>query len=117
MASTYAAVLAIVNIGTKEAYDIIDREKMLKFLIQIKNNEDLHVRPASEHNSWVNELISDSSPISYPGASTVLGTLPGSVAIHNNGEMDMRGVYCALVTADILNITSPELTRGVGDFI
>jgi prenyltransferase beta subunit len=38
IASSYAAMLAIVNIGTKEAYDIIDIEKMKKFLISVKNN-------------------------------------------------------------------------------
>ena len=39
--------------------------------------------------------------------------------IHANGEMDMRGLYCALVTADILNLIegNDELTRGMGDFI
>jgi len=49
----------------------------------------------------------------------VLGTLPGAVAIHYNGEMDMRGVYCGLVVADILNILqdNEEFTRGVGDLI
>ena len=29
----------------------------------------------------------------------------------------MRGVYCAMVIADILNIKDPELTCGMGDFI
>ena len=38
LASSYAAVLAIVNIGTEEAYDIIDREGMRKFLLSVKNN-------------------------------------------------------------------------------
>jgi prenyltransferase beta subunit len=35
-------------------------------------------------------------------------TIPGSMAIHTNGEMDIRGVYCALVCADILNIVDEE---------
>ena len=39
------------------------------------------------------------------------------MAIHANGEMDMRGVYCALVVADILNIMDEKLTRGMGDMI
>lgn len=36
-----------------------------------------------------------------------------------NGEMDMRGVYCSLVVADILDILEDnvELTRGMADFI
>ena len=40
VASTYGAILAIVNIGTKEAYDIIDVDKMKQFLNSIKNNMD-----------------------------------------------------------------------------
>jgi prenyltransferase beta subunit len=45
--------------------------------------------------------------------------LPGSVEIHKNGEMDMRGVYCSLVVADILGILEDNdvLTKGMGDFI
>ena len=55
----------------------------------------------------------------HGGPSQVLGTLPGSIPIHENGEMDMRGVYCALVTADICGLIddNEELTRGMGDFI
>lgn len=53
------------------------------------------------------------------GVSDVNPSLPGSMQIHLNGEIDMRGVYCALVVADILNIIddNEELTRGMGDFI
>jgi prenyltransferase beta subunit len=52
LASTYAAVLAIVNIGTQEAYDIIDRPKMRQFLLSLKNNTDTHLEQTQEHNSW-----------------------------------------------------------------
>jgi hypothetical protein len=38
-------MLTIVNIGTKEAYDIVDREKMLDYLISLKNNTDLTLEP------------------------------------------------------------------------
>ena len=49
----------------------------------------------------------------------MLGTLPGSLPIQNNGEMDMRGLYCGLVIADICNLIdgNEEFTRGMGDFI
>ena len=49
----------------------------------------------------------------------MLGTLPGTIPLHENGEMDMRGFYCALVTADICNLIegNEELTRGMADFI
>lgn len=53
----------------------------------------------------------------YKYTHEVNGTLPGAVAIHQNGEMDMRGVYCALVVADVLNIMDEELTRGMADLI
>lgn len=49
--------------------------------------------------------------------SEVIASLPGSVEIHINGEIDMRGVYCSMVIADILNILDPEITVGVGDFV
>jgi hypothetical protein len=34
------------------------------------------------------------------------------MAIHKNGEMDIRGIYCSLVCADILGIlqNNEELT-------
>ena len=51
LASTYAAVLAIVNIGTKEAYDIIDRQKMRSYLCSLKNNLDL-THTQAPHNAW-----------------------------------------------------------------
>lgn len=38
VASTYAAVMAIVNIGTDEAYEIIDVAKLRSYLISVKNN-------------------------------------------------------------------------------
>ena len=38
LASSYAAILAIVNIGTQEAFDLVDVEGMLRFLKSIKNN-------------------------------------------------------------------------------
>ena len=38
VASTYAALMAIVNVGTKEAFDIIDLPKMQSYLLSIKNN-------------------------------------------------------------------------------
>lgn len=57
--------------------------------------------------------------MNYTNTHEVVATMPGSVAIHMNGEMDMRGVYCSLVVADILNILEDnvELTRGMADFI
>ena len=39
------------------------------------------------------------------------------MAIHANGEMDIRGVYCSLVTADVLGLICPEFTDNVGNFL
>ena len=36
--STYAAMMAIVNLGIPEAYDIVDINKMKNFLLKMKNN-------------------------------------------------------------------------------
>jgi hypothetical protein len=38
VASTYAAILAVVNIGTEEAYSMVDVEGMNSFLKSVKNN-------------------------------------------------------------------------------
>ena len=38
VASTYAAILAVVNIGTEEAYQMVDVEGMKRFLLSMKNN-------------------------------------------------------------------------------
>lgn len=38
VASTYAAVMAIVNLSSEKAYDIIDLPGMKKYLITVKNN-------------------------------------------------------------------------------
>lgn len=51
--------------------------------------------------------------------SKYIGTIPGGTAIHDNGEMDIRGVYCSLVCADILGLLpdNAELTNNVGEFL
>ena len=38
IASTYAAIVALCNIGTQVAYDIVDLIGMKKYLLSIKNN-------------------------------------------------------------------------------
>ena len=114
VASSYAAILAIVNIGTQEAYEIIDIEKMKKFLISVKNNNSFE--KIGDRSGW-NLVDKDGNKIVPKKVSEVMATLPGSVEIHGNGEIDMRGVYCTIVIADILNIKVPEITSGMGDFI
>lgn len=43
--------------------------------------------------------------------------MKGGIVVCENGEIDMRGVYCALVVADILNILDEEVRRDISDFI
>jgi len=112
-------MMAIVNIGTKEAYDIVNIPKMRGYLLSIKNNLDLEFDKAHPSNQWILKRKGQDQDYIYTKAHEYVGTLPGAIAIHKNGEMDMRGSYCALVTADILNLieNNQELTRGMGDFI
>lgn len=41
----------------------------------------------------------------------------GSFQMHECGEEDLRGVYIAVVIADILNISDDKLLDGVADYI
>lgn len=41
----------------------------------------------------------------------------GSFRMHVGGEIDIRGSYCALSVAILLNIITPELVDGVAEFI
>lgn len=44
--------MAIVNIGTKEAFEIVDVQKMKQFLLSIKNNKDLN-HTKHPQNQWI----------------------------------------------------------------
>ncbi|KAI9005628.1 farnesyltransferase, CAAX box, beta [Hyaloraphidium curvatum] len=41
----------------------------------------------------------------------------GSFIMHDGGEVDVRGSYCAMTVAKLLGILTPELTQGVSDFV
>nr|CAD7451952.1 unnamed protein product [Timema tahoe] len=72
LATTYAAVNALCILGTEEAYNIIDREKLEQFLWSVR------------------------SPT-------------GAFHMHEGGEIDLRGVYCAVSVARLTNIYSNAL--------
>ena len=112
IASSYAAIMAVVNVGTEEAFDIVDVDAFRKYLLSVKNNGSENKENYYAYKKE-NEWGDDDDPSKY------VGTIPGSMAIHINGEMDIRGVYCSLVCADILGILegNEELTRGVGEFL
>ncbi|RZC40958.1 protein farnesyltransferase subunit beta [Asbolus verrucosus] len=80
LAATYAAVNALVTLGTEEAYNIIDREKLQQFLWGLRQPD-------------------------------------GSFCMHCDGEIDIRGVYCALAVASLTNILTEELCRGTFEWI
>lgn len=41
----------------------------------------------------------------------------GSFLVSHHAEVDVRGLYCLLVTATLLNLLTPELLEGVPEFI
>jgi len=80
LAPTYAAINALIMCGTEYAYNIINREKMLEFLLDVKQEN-------------------------------------GGFIMHKGGESDLRGSYCAMSVASVLNILTSELVKGVGEYI
>ena len=42
---------------------------------------------------------------------------PGSFQVHKNGECDLRGTYCAILVAYVLNLLDDELIEGVAEHI
>lgn len=97
VASTYGGIMAIVNIGTEEAYKIIDKSLMRKFL---------------------KSVFCTGEPTDSSKSSEIKVGEKGAYIMHENGEYDLRGCYCALITADILGLLpDEELTEGMGDLI
>ena len=114
--STYAAVMAIVNLGIPEAYDIIDINKMKNFLLKMKNNQfDINQEPSYTDKNGVYLITRDKNNefISYHTA------YPGTFQNHINGESDLRSTYCAMVVASVLNLINYDdlendpITKGV----
>ncbi|KAJ3202339.1 hypothetical protein HDU82_007429 [Entophlyctis luteolus] len=80
LATTYAAVHALAVIGTKEAFDCIQREKLYAWLLRLKQPD-------------------------------------GSFVMHEGGEVDIRGSYCAASVCSLLGLLNPTLTNNMGRFI
>ncbi|XP_066940758.1 protein farnesyltransferase subunit beta [Macrobrachium rosenbergii] len=80
LAPTYAAVNALVIIGTKEAYDAINREKLQEYLWSMRTPE-------------------------------------GAFRMHEGGEIDIRGVYCAVSVARLTNICTSQLFENTPHWI
>ena len=92
---------------------MVDVESMRRFLGEVKNQ----YKYWGEGRSGWQMVDKEGNKVVPKGCSEVNASLPGSIEIHKNGEIDMRGVYCSLVVADILNILEPVLTSGMSDFI
>ena len=103
LAATYAATNALVICGTEFSYGIINRCSQLHKLV----------------NSFRSKL--------YEFLMS-LKRSDGSFTLHKEGESDiryakffwfnnLRGTYCALSVASILNILTPELVEGTGEYI
>jgi protein farnesyltransferase subunit beta len=114
--ATYAAIMSIVNLGIKEAYDIVDIPKMKNFLLKMKNNNfDVDKKPSYTDKNGVYLITRDNEGdfLSYHTA------FPGTFQNHINGESDLRSTYCAMTTASVLNlinwndIANDPLTKGV----
>lgn len=72
--------MALVSIGTHEAFASIDRRKLRQFLTKMKR-------------------------------------LNGSFYLHEGGEADIRGIYCALAVAHITNIADETLFKNTATWI
>jgi len=82
MAPTYAAVCTLCILGRfwKEAYNVINRPKLVEFLRQRRKDD-------------------------------------GSFTMHNDGEVDIRGAYCAIVCARLTNIYTKEMFAKTADWL
>lgn len=80
LATTYAAVNALVILGTEEAFNVINRKKLQEFLWRLRQPD-------------------------------------GSFEMHVGGEVDIRGVYCALSMASLTGILIPELFKNSAEWI
>mmetsp|Transcript_14818 Transcript_14818/g.28535 ORF Transcript_14818/g.28535 Transcript_14818/m.28535 type:complete len:481 (+) Transcript_14818:69-1511(+) len=87
LASTYAAVCALITVGTDAALASINREAMHAFLLRMKV-------PAE--------------------SDAVLG---GGFRMHATGEVDIRGTFTALAVAEMLGIKTDDVVADVAPFL
>ena len=106
--SNYAAILAIVCLDSPDAYKIVDKKAIKRFLLSMKSGNNTYDK---DRNG--NFLISkNENKISESKVNH-----PGGFQVHKNGESDLRATYCALVVAYILDILDDELIEGVAENI
>ena len=115
--TTYAAVMAIVDLGIPEAYDIIDIQKMKNYLLKMKNNNFNNKESASfdRNGNFLLDKENKNGKILYNLA------YPGN--FHNSLNIDLWSLRSALTVASILNlinfddIDNDPLTKGVVEYI
>ncbi|KAF9979250.1 hypothetical protein BGZ73_002518 [Actinomortierella ambigua] len=113
VATTYAAVNALMIIGTKEAYDVIDREKLLGFLLRIKQPDgsfimmdggEIDVR-GSYCALAVATLTNILTPELAEGAAEFIGrcqTYEGGIGGYPGVEAHGGYAFCGLAALDLL---------------
>lgn len=89
-ASTYAAILSLLIIGTPEAYQSINRPLLYSYYRQLFHT---HTDPITKET------------YSYFRVQRV------------DGEMDVRATYTVIAIADLLNLLTPVLTNNVDKFL
>ena len=113
--SNYAAVMAIIALGEVEGYELIDVEKMEKFLLSLKNNnlqkEDQINTKFDKKGNFLIDFSDKSNINSYQSS------FPGSFQVHECGESDLRACYCAISVCSILDIDNPDIYKGVSENI
>ena len=93
LAPTYAAMSALVTIGTKEAMAVVDVGELRAWLMRLKT-----VTTTTRKEDGEDVVV-------------------GSFAMHVDGESDVRGSYCALAVAHLCKVLDEELTRGVANYV
>lgn len=114
LVSTYAAVMAIVNLGIEEGYKIIDIPKMKKYLMKMKNCQfDINTKPSyiDKNGTYLVTRTKENK------CSQLYSTYPGAFSNHINGESDLRSTFCCISVAKMLNILDDDLTKGVVEHI
>jgi hypothetical protein len=89
---------------------------MRSYLLTVKNN----FKQANDATNIFNFVSNDElNKADECDPSKYVGTIPGAISIHVNGEMDIRGVYCSLVIADVLGVLedNSEYTDNIGSFL
>jgi protein farnesyltransferase subunit beta len=129
--ATYAGILSIISLDCEEAYKIIDREKMKKYLMDMKNksnNFSFDKNFIIEDNIFIVNGLNENKMLYDINGNFLMKKNSekirnfevqheGSFQVHYNGESDLRAVYCVLIIAFILDIMDEELTNGIAENI